>query len=255
MPDTTAHRDARQRAAQGWERLSTWPFLMLSAVFIVVYSIHCLDTHLLPGLDVALLAILGVIWLVFVVDYVVRLLLAVDKRAFVRQNLADLLAALVPVFRPFRLLRELRRIEYFHGRTGSAVRARVIAYSAAFVALWVYTMSVTVVAVERGAPGARIVSLGDALYWSTVTITTVGYGDLVPVTTLGRVLAVMLMISGVGIVGITTATVVSFFGDAVRTHTVTPASERDDERPHDKVQAPHAGTTADRTGTQQSPEP
>ena len=77
------------------------------------------------------------------------------------------------------------------------MRARVITYALLFVVLWVYTISVSVVAAERGAPHATILNLGDALYWSIVTMATVGYGDMVPVTVLGRLLAVMLMLSGI----------------------------------------------------------
>ncbi|QDZ16505.1 potassium channel family protein [Humibacter ginsenosidimutans] len=218
MTGAAQRRAKGERAEQRWERLSAWPFLVLSAVFIVAYSIHCLDSSLTPSQHGTIWIILAVIWAIFVVDYVGRLVLAPDRSSFVRHNIPDLLAALVPMFRPFRALRELRRIEYFQGKTGAAVRARVIAYSVSFVALWVYTISITVVFVERGAPGATIVSLGDALYWSAVTMATVGYGDMVPVTTAGRVLAVMLMISGVGIVGVTTATIVSYLNDTVRRH-------------------------------------
>lgn len=215
----TAQRSARREQAESaWVRLTAWPFLVLSAVFLVAYSIHCLDPSLLPRGHEIIAVILITIWAVFVIDYVVRLLLASDRRAFVRKNIPDLLAALLPVFRPFRLLRELRHIKVFKGTSGRAIRARLTAYSASFVALWVYTIAISEVYVERGAPGATIVSLGDALYWAVVTMATVGYGDMVPVTTAGRVLAVMLMISGVAIVGITTATIVSYLNDAVRKH-------------------------------------
>ena len=216
MPENGQAATPRQRGIARWERVSSWPFLVLSILFIVIYSVRCLDAEADRIDHGQILAVLLIIWAAFVVDYVVRLVLSEDKGAFVRHNVPDLLGALLPVFRPFRLLRELHRIGYFHRRTGAAVRARVISYAVSFVVLWVYTISVTVVWVERGAPGATIRSLGDALYWSMVTLTTVGYGDMVPVTTFGRVLAVMLMISGVVIVGVTTATVVSYLNDAIR---------------------------------------
>jgi voltage-gated potassium channel len=223
MSSTDQPDDARSRAVHAWERWSSWPFLVLSVVFIVCYSIRCLDPTIGPDERTLLRVVLTTIWVVFVVDYVVRLILADRKGAFVRANVPDLLAALIPIFRPFRLLGELRRIPFFQRRSGSAVRARVVAYSLGFVVLWVYTIAVTVVAAERGAHGASILSLGDAIYWAVVTISTVGYGDMVPVTTFGRVLAVMLMLSGILIVGVTTATVVSYFNETIRRHVAPPS--------------------------------
>ena len=54
---------------------------------------------------------------------------------------------------------------------------------------------------ESRSPDANITTGGDALWWSFVTITTVGYGDQYPVTTLGRLVGVFVMFAGVGIIG------------------------------------------------------
>jgi voltage-gated potassium channel len=54
--------------------------------------------------------------------------------------------------------------------------------------------------VEHNQPGANITNLGNALWWAVITITTVGYGDYTPVTTIGRIIAVVAMFSGIGIV-------------------------------------------------------
>ena len=63
--------------------------------------------------------------------------------------------------------------------------------------------------VERDAGGVS--SFGDALWWAVVTATTVGYGDLSPVTSTGRVIAVVLMFVGIGVIGAFTATIASWF--------------------------------------------
>uniref|UniRef100_UPI0013DEA46B potassium channel family protein n=3 Tax=Bacteria TaxID=2 RepID=UPI0013DEA46B len=75
--------------------------------------------------------------------------------------------------------------------------------------------------VERHADGATIVSFGDALWWALVTITTVGYGDLTPVTETGRLIAAGVMISGIALLGVVTATIASWIIDQV--------GRRDDE--------------------------
>jgi len=61
-----------------------------------------------------------------------------------------------------------------------------------------------------------ITTLGDAFWWAIVTTTTVGYGDVSPVTTEGRLIAIALMILGIGFIGVLTATITSFFLDPVK---------------------------------------
>jgi hypothetical protein len=61
--------------------------------------------------------------------------------------------------------------------------------------------SLAVLQFESRSPDANITTGGDALWWSAVTITTVGYGDFFPVTTLGRMAGLLVMLAGVGIIG------------------------------------------------------
>ena len=59
--------------------------------------------------------------------------------------------------------------------------------------------------------GANVTSIGDALWWAATTVTTVGYGDRYPVTTTGRVIAVILMIVGMALVSAITASIAAWF--------------------------------------------
>lgn len=68
---------------------------------------------------------------------------------------------------------------------------------------------------ERGTPGASIDSYGEALWWSAVTVTTVGYGDYSPVTAVGRAIAVGLMVAGIALLGVITATLASWIVERV----------------------------------------
>ena len=80
-----------------------------------------------------------------------------------------------------------------------------MATAAIGVVVVVWVGGLMVLNAERGAPGAEIVSLGDAVWWAFETITTVGYGDFVPVTTQGRIYAVLVMFVGISVLGVVSA--------------------------------------------------
>ena len=82
-------------------------------------------------------------------------------------------------------------------------------------AAWVFFLALATLQAERGAPGANIDTFGDAIWWAIVTIATVGYGDLYPVTPAGRFYAVLLMAGGIAIVGTASATIISYLNERV----------------------------------------
>lgn len=209
--------DSRSPREVAWEKISTIPLILLSFVFLVGFSILILDDEVFTtGIDKYILTILAAIWVAFIVDYAARFVFADNKGIFFRRNLIDLLSVAVPFFRPFLLLMYLSRLRVFRGRKGSSVRARLVAYATSFAVMYIYVLSLAVYAAERRAAGATIKSFGDALWWAMETISTVGYGDFIPVTVPGRIYASMLMLGGMVIVGLTTATVVSFLAERVQ---------------------------------------
>jgi voltage-gated potassium channel len=166
------------------------------------------------------------IWALFIVEYLAKLALAPDRRRFVRSNVLDLVVIAVPFLRPLRVLRSLRllrlvRLGWLGSWAVNAVRgvARVLSHRGFhFVLLAVMVLVFVGAAAEVGfeshAPGASIHSYGDALWWAMVTITTVGYGDKVPVTAAGRGVAVVFMVTGVALFGLLTATLSSYFAES-----------------------------------------
>jgi voltage-gated potassium channel len=192
--------------------------IFLSLIFLLAYAVLILDDLRFSNVATIVLAYLLVgTWVAFIVDYFVRLGLARNRRLFVRRNILDMTSMVIPFMRPFLLLVYLRRLRWFRGRTGSSLRARVLAYAGSAVLMFIFVISLAVFAAERHAPGASITSYGDAVWWAMETISTVGYGDMVPVTVPGRIYAVALMLGGMVIVGATTATVISYLNEKVQT--------------------------------------
>jgi len=210
--------DARSAREIAYERWTTLPMIFLSFIFLLAYSVLILDDLMFSNIVTVVLAYFLVgIWVLFIVDYFVRLGLATNRRLFVRRNILDMMSMVIPFMRPFLLLVYLRRLRWFRGRTGSSLRARIIAYAGSAVIMFIFVISLAVFAAERHAPGASITTYGDSVWWAMETISTVGYGDMVPVTVPGRIYAVTLMLGGMVIVGATTATVISYLNEKVQT--------------------------------------
>ncbi|MDH6278239.1 voltage-gated potassium channel [Aurantimicrobium minutum] len=220
-----------------WEKYTTLPFIFLSFIFLLGYSVLILDDEVFTrGLDKIILLGLTVIWLTFIIDYFVRLTLSTNKRLYFKRNVIDLISMAIPFIRPFLLLMYLSRLRFFRGRQGSSVRARLVAYAASFALMYIYVLSLAVYAAERDAVGATITNYGDSVWWAIETITTVGYGDMIPVTVMGRIYASLLMLGGVVIVGATTATVISYLSEKVQTvhkKSQEHASHQNDGHKHD----------------------
>ena len=161
------------------------------------------------------------VWAAFAVEYVVKLRLAADRWRFVQHHLLDLAMVAVPILRPLRLARifrivRLSRVVLVLGGGLKRARSLFAHHGLQFVLLvvgvLVFAGAGLEVVFERHTPGPTAIhNFGDALWWAIVTVTTVGYGDKIPMTGAGRWVATALMLTGIGLVGTLTATIASFF--------------------------------------------
>lgn len=197
------------------ERVSGRVLTAAAVVFLLAWAWPVLDPGLDPRVVLACRVVLGTVWALFVVDYVVRLLRAEDRRAFVARHLLDLVVLVFPVFRQLELLRLVALVLVVNRRASADLRGRVAVHLAGGALLLGLVGSLAVLDAERGAPGASITSFGEAVWWTVTTMSTVGYGDLYPVTVLGRGVAVVLMLAGVAVLGLVTALLASWLVEAV----------------------------------------
>jgi voltage-gated potassium channel len=189
--------------------------MVLALLFLGAYAWPVLDPDLSGVWLRACVVVTWLAWAAFAVDYVVRLGLAGDRRRFVRRNLLDLAVVVLPLLRPLRLLRLVRVLEVLNRAAADSLRGRVASYVVGGTALVMLVASLAALDAERGRPDATIVTFKDAVWWSFATITTVGYGDLYPVTDTGRLVATGLMVCGIGLLGVVTAWLASWLIDRV----------------------------------------
>lgn len=207
--------------------------IALAMAFLGVYAVQVLDVNPTPLMqnlvtwgDVA-------IWLTFVADYVVRVRLSTDRWRFVRTHPIDLIAIALPPFRP---LRALRAAPLLIGGLHRArlTRARLAVFVGTTSVLVVFLCSLAFLDAERGAPDTKITGYADALWWATVTVTTVGYGDVYPVTTEGRLVALLLMAFGIGLISFAIGTATSWVVDQLKS---ADATARHTDREVDELTA------------------
>ena len=189
-------------------------YVIIALVVDTFFPLSKEMSALLHDIDYAVCAI-------FFIDFLYRLFTAKNKWQYMRWGWIDLVSSipmnyflagrLFRVFQLIRVLRAIRSIElithfFFRNKIKSAfTSAAILAFT------MIIFCSIGILQLEKDHPNSNIKSAEDALWWSYVTITTVGYGDKFPVTTEGRILASVLMTVGVGLFGIFTAYVASWF--------------------------------------------
>jgi voltage-gated potassium channel len=197
-----------------WRHLTDWPLTAAAVLFLVAYTWQVL-ADLKPPDDLITEDAMWIIWAFFAIDFVVSLILAPRKVHWFFTHFHEFLIVALPALRPLRLLRLITLLSILQRAAGRALRGRVLIYAAGASTILVFVSALAMLDVERHAPGSNITSFGDSLWWSAVTITTVGYGDVAPVTFEGRFIAVGVMIAGIALLGTVTATLASFFIDRV----------------------------------------
>ena len=183
----------------------------LAVLFLLVFSVPAFVLDLSNEVQSLIELIQWICWFAFALDLVIGLLTSRSKKEYLRKHPLELISVLLPFLRPLRLMRVIS----FGGLALQKVamgKQFAITIKVALTAIFVsYIAAVQITISERDVEGSNIKTFSDGLWWAVTTVTTVGYGDRFPTTTEGRILAVMLMLVGISLVGVITASVASWF--------------------------------------------
>ncbi len=207
----------------------------LALLFLAAYAIPILEPGVSADFERLCNLTILVVWVAFGVHYFASFALAADRTKWFWHHLLDLFILVVPFLRPLRLLQLVLLLRVMNASGARGLRGRVGLYVGLGAALLAFVAGLAVLDAERDAAGASIVTFGEAMWWSATTMTTVGYGDLYPVTDTGRLVAVGLMVGGIALLGTVTASVASWLIEAVAEET-TEAAGAADEANDDELQ-------------------
>lgn len=194
-----------------YEARTDRPLLVLAVAFVAVYAVQVTRPGPAATGRWLLEAVSWLIWAVFAADLVARVCLAERHWHYLVTHPVDVAMVLLPALRPLRVLRVFTAGQALISRGGRLSLLRSTQAIATAAGLLVLIAALAALDVERDAPGTHITSLPDALWWAATTVTTVGYGDTFPITATGRLVAVALMLVGISLVSVITATVAAWF--------------------------------------------
>lgn len=208
----------RSKLLHSIEKLLEGPMLFFGFVWLLL-----LVVEFIWGLPRYLMYLGYTIWVLFVIDFLVKFFLAPGKLAFLKKNWLTAISLLIPALRLFRIFRVVRMLQGLRGirlvrvvsslnrsmkSLGSTMHRRGFAYVMLLVLLATFAGAAGMYGMEKGNQGFE--NYGMALWWTAMRITTAG-SDFWPQTPEGRGLALLLTIFGYVIFGYVTATLASYF--------------------------------------------
>jgi voltage-gated potassium channel len=188
-----------------------WSLTFLALAFLFAYSYPAFVVEVSPSSQSILDGIQWVSWIAFAADLLFGIYKASNKVQFLKRHPLEILAVILPFLRPLRLLRFISfgTLVFEKVNLGKSI---AISFKVIVTAIFLtYLAGIEITMAERGEPGATIQNVGDGFWWAITTLTTVGYGDIYPTTTDGRFIAVGLMVTGICVLGVISATVAAWF--------------------------------------------
>ena len=186
--------------------------ILISSIIVSVLMVILESMHLFSPTAYWILRLLEyLLTLFFTIEYLARIYCLKNPRKYIFSffGLVDLL-----VIRAFRLIRIFRIFKLFSFISEGNLLLRSLRISAPkisvfffFVLILVTSMGTVMYMIEGDVPGSEFNNIPNSIYWAIVTMTTVGYGDITPVTPVGRFLSAIIMLTGYTIIAVPTGIV------------------------------------------------
>lgn len=223
-PEAWTSTSSRARTSTAPRELKSTSYELFVGALSVLSIVNLVLIYLPSSSPVTSVATLmdGFLTIIFLIDFLYRFLTAESRSGyFVRRfGWADLLASLpfpqAKVLRIFRIARVARLmrafglrplvLEFMRDRAGSALLTVLL-----LILLLLEFGGMLMLQAESRSAEANITTAWDAIWWAYVTMTTVGYGDQYPVTSLGRIVGMFVMAAGVGLFGVLTGFLANAF--------------------------------------------
>jgi voltage-gated potassium channel len=232
------------QAMTEWERRTAPILAFFSLFFVLVWAWPIVDPDIPQGWLIFCRATNVLLWIVFVVDLIIRWRQAPPGSHWKAHHVFDVVTVFVPLARPMRFLRYVMQVGIIRRSALHDAGGQVMVYTVVSTILAIIVGSVSVLGYERGAAGSSIETFGESLWWTCVTMATVGYGDYVTVTMQGRLIAVGLMFGGVLITGAVAGAITSWVSDALRARRNKSLGDRIELEVGDVERAVSAGSSA-----------
>lgn len=208
----------RKKLLASVEKVLEVPMIFLGFVWLVLLVIE-----LIWGLSKVLSYFSLGIWILFIIDFIIKFLLAPGKLIFLKKNWLTAVSLLIPALRVFRIFRFVRLLRGLRGirlvrivsslnrsmkSLAATMRRRAFGYVALLTLVVTFAGAAGMFAIERGSPGFN--NYGMALWWTAMRVITAG-SEYHPLTAEGRGLAFLLALFGYAVFGYVTATLATFF--------------------------------------------
>ena len=212
-----------------WRKWTDIPLLIIAIGSLPLLLLEIISHRLTSGDKTFLLVVNVTVFLAYAVDYVVEFLVTPEKGRYVRSEWSSLLIVIAQLFailpamsflgflrgaRALRVVSSLTRVIGISMASRSQGRAilkkRATSFAFGLAGFTLITSAVGFTLAEDVGKDGRVQSFFDALWWAGATITTVGYGDIYPITAVGRVIAIFTMLVGISTLAVVTARIAQF---------------------------------------------
>jgi voltage-gated potassium channel len=196
---------------RNFSRIWSTSLTILALAFLVAFSWPAFEANPSEQTSSILNGIQWLSWIAFAIDLVFSLFRAEDKKDFIRRHPLEILAVALPMLRPLRIVRVISFGSMVFEKVAIGKSLGILIRLLVITLFLGYISAIQITMIEREQSGANILNFWDGLWWAFTTITTVGYGDKYPISGEGRILAVFLMVLGISLLGVVTATIAAWF--------------------------------------------